>query len=252
MRTGIHFTATLTVVVLVGCAAPTPQTVEGECADFYGASVCTWATLVGADSLIEFGATVPLAAIEQAPNDMAMVWPPVMGAMVRMPAQVSAAMGVDHVTLYWEPHGHPPGPYLTPHFDFHFYNVSSEAREAIDCVDTTKPTALPTGYGLVDIEIPEVGMLEGLCVPAMGMHALLESEMESDAIFDGTMVIGYDRGTPLFFEPMIAREMFLRRQSFELPMPAVPGLPEGVRYPSQYRAEYDAASDEYRFIFSGG
>ncbi len=253
MRTGIHFmVATLAVVALVGCAASAPQTVQGECAEFQGANVCSWATLDGADSLIEFGATVPLAAIEQASLDLPMVWPPLLGAIVRMPEQVTAAMGVDHVTIYWEPHGHPPGPYLTPHFDFHFYHVSSETREAIDCADTTKPTVLPAGYVLVDVEIPEVGMLEGLCVPAMGMHALLESELESDEVFDGTMVIGYDRGTPLFFEPMITREMFMRRQSFDLPMPAVSGLPDGVRYPTHYRAEYDAATDAYRFIFSGG
>ncbi len=226
--------------------------VEGECADFHGASVCSWATLSGADSLMAFGTTIPLAAIEQAPDDMEMVWPPLLGAVVRMPAEVTAAMGVDHVTIYWEPHGHPPGPYLTPHFDFHFYVVSTETREAIDCADITKPEALPTGYQLVDVEIPDVGMLEGLCVPAMGMHALLSSELESDDIFDGTMVLGYDRDTPVFFEPMITREMFMRRESFELPMPTVAGLPEGVRYPTGYRAEYDAESDAYRFTFSGG
>ena len=253
MRARFHFTAaTVAVVVLVGCAAPSPQTVQGDCAEFQGANVCSWTTLDGADSLTEFGLSVPLAAIEQAPLDLPMVWPPVLGAVVRMPAQVTAAMGVDHVTIYWEPHGHPPGPYLTPHFDFHFYHVSSDAREAIDCVDLTKPSVLPAGYGLVDVEIPEVGILEGLCVPSMGMHALLASELESEEVFDGTMVIGYNRGNPIFFEPMITREMFMRRQSFELPMPEVSSLPEGVRYPTHYRAEYDAETDAYRFIFSGG
>ncbi len=87
----------------------------------------------------------------------------------------------------------------------------------------------------------------------MGMHALLASELESDALFDGTMVIGYtDGGAPLFFEPMITREMLMRRQSFELPMPAVSGIPEDVRYPERFQAEYDAGADAYRFIFSGG
>ena len=255
MRAGIVSTAaTLTVVVLVGCAdsASKPHTVQGECADFYGTDICPWATLNGADSLIEFGITIPLAAVELAPDDMEMVWPPELGAIINMPTEVSAAVGVDHVTAYWEPHGHPPGPYLTPHFDFHFYIVSHSTREAIDCADPKKPTELPAGYGLVDVEIPGVGMLEGLCVPAMGMHALLASELESDALFDGTMVIGYtDGGAPLFFEPMITREMLMRRQSFELPMPTVSGVPEGARYPRRYRAEYDSATDAYRFIFSG-
>lgn len=254
MRTRIHsMAATLTVVVLAGCAGTVPQsrTVQGECADAYGANVCTWATLDGTDSVIEFGATVPLAAVDGAPQEMEMAWPPVATAIVRMPAEVIAATGADHLTVYWEPHGHPPGAYLTPHFDFHFYSVSTGVREAIDCADETKPAAIPAGYGLVDIEIPELGMLVGLCVPGMGMHALLASELESDEIFDGTMVIGYYHRAPIFFESMIARDMLMRRQSFDLPMPAVSGLPEGVRYPQRFRAEYDAATDAYRFIFSG-
>lgn len=224
---------------------------QGGCAALYGADVCTWATLDGAGSLVEFGATVPLAAIEAAPHDMAMAWPPVMGAAVAMPAEVVAAAGVDHLTVYWEAHGHPPGPYLTPHFDFHFYNVSTAVREAIDCSDTTKPAALPEGYGMVDVEIPGIGMLVGLCVPSMGMHALLESELASENLFSGTMVVGYDRGTPLFFEPMITRDLLTKRQSFDLPMPTLPELPAGVRYPQRYRADYDAATDSYRFVFSG-
>jgi hypothetical protein len=101
------------------------------------------------------------------------------------------------------------------------------------------------------VEIPDVGMLVGLCVPGMGMHALFARELESDEIFDGTMVIGYYHGSPIHFEPMIARNMLLRRQSFDLPMPTVPGLPDGVLYPRSFRAEYDAAIDAYRFIFSG-
>ena len=94
-------------------------------------------------------------------------------------------------------------------------------------------------------------MLVGLCVADMGMHALLASELESDEIFDGTMVVGYYQGAPIFVEPMIASDMLMRRQSFDLPVPAVSGLPEGMRYPQRFRAEYDAATEAYRFIFSG-
>jgi hypothetical protein len=239
--------------LLSACAAraPEPRIVEGECADVYGASVCSWATLDGTGALIEFGATVPLAMVEAAPHDMEMAWPPLANAVVRMPAEVAAATGVDHLTVYWEPHGHPPGAYLTPHFDFHFYNISTETRTAIDCRDATKPAALPADYGMIDLEVEELGTLFGLCVPEMGMHALLASELQSDETFDGTMVIGFYRGSPIFFEPMIARDMLMRRQSFDLPMPAVSDLPAGVRYPQRFRAEYDAEAVGYRFIFSG-
>lgn len=253
MRAAIRAVSVMLLIVAqVACAARAPelQTVQGECADVYGASVCTWATMDG-DAIVEFGATIPLALAERAPHDMEMAWPPLPNAVVRMPAEVAAATGVDHLTVYWEPHGHPPGAYLTPHFDFHFYHIPTAAREAIDCTDATKPAALPAAYAMIDLEIPDLGTLVGLCVPEMGMHALLASELQSDQVFDGTMVIGFYQGSPIFFEPMIARDMLMRRQSFELPMPAVSGLTAGVRYPQRFRAEYDAAGAAYRFIFSG-
>ena len=67
-------------------------------------------------------------------------------------------------------------------------------------------------------------MLTGLCVPQMGMHSLLTSEMESTGLFRGTMVIGYYQGKPVFIEPMITKEMLLEQKAFELPIPAIPGL----------------------------
>ena len=251
--TSYSMAVTTAVLMLAGCAAKAPETrtVQGECVDLYGGNVCTWATLGAGDKVVAYGATVPVASIQGAPADMEMVWPPVANGVARLPAEVTAATGVDHLTIYWEAHGHPPGPYLTPHFDFHFYGIAGAAREAIDCADPAKPSALPAGYSLPDIEIPGLGMLPGLCVPSMGMHALLASEMESTGLFSGTMVIGYYQASPVFFEPMIAREMLLKRESFELPMPAVPGLPEGVRYPGRFRADYDATTEAYRFTFSG-
>jgi hypothetical protein len=253
MRAGItSIAAVLTIMVLAACAAKgLERTVQGECVDVYGASVCSWATFDGTGDVVEFGATVPLAAIDRAPHDMEMEWPPIANAIVRMPAELTEATGVDHLTVYWEPHGHPPGAYLTPHFDFHFYNISNSTRRAIDCADETKPAALPANFGMVDIPVPELGTLVGLCVPEMGMHALLASELQSEEVFDGTMVIGYYHGAPIFFEPMISRDMLMRRQSFQLPMPTVSGLPAGVRYPQRFRAEYDRPTDAYRFIFSG-
>lgn len=244
----------VTSFILAGCgggsAPPAPETVQGDCADVFGGQICTYATLASGQ-VTEFGVTVPMAVIEGAPADMEMVWPPVANAVLKMPPAVTASTGVDHFTLFWEAHGHPPGAYLTPHFDFHFYGIGMPAREAIDCADVAKPAALPAGYGLPDVDIPGLGMLTGLCVPAMGMHSAPAAELASTTVFDGTMVVGYYQASPIFFEPMIAKHHLARRQSFDLAMPEVGGLPEGVRYPRQFRAEYDAASDAYRFVFSG-
>jgi hypothetical protein len=82
----------------------------------------------------------------------------------------------------------------------------------------------------------------------MGMHAILQSEIERQNAFSGTMVIGYYKGKPIFIEPMLSKAMLLGRQSFDLAIPDVPGL--AGAHPTKFHAEYDATKQAYRFTFS--
>jgi hypothetical protein len=145
---------------------------------------------------------------------------------------------------------------MIPHFDFHFYRIPPAQRMAIDCSDVSKPAELPAAYSLPDEELPDdvaamigVKTLVGVCVPQMGMHSLVTEELASETPFGGTMVIGYYQGEPIFFEPMISKALLLERRSFDLALPAVPGLNGGQ--PGTFRAEYMADQDAYRFVFSG-
>ena len=224
--------------------------VSGPCGEVHGANVCSWAEVAG-DRVLEFGLDIPMASIVNADHDAPFVWPPALAARVAMPDVVQQRLGVMDVTIFWEAHGHPPAPYLIPHFDYHFYVIPVSEVAAIDCADLSMPDAPPAGYALPDVDIPDVGRLIGLCVPEMGMHSLLESEMESDEPFDGTMVIGYYAGEPIFFEPMIPKDRFMGLESFSLDMPEVPGTRPGVVLPTRFEAVYDDAASAYRFVFSG-
>jgi hypothetical protein len=166
-----------------------------------------------------------------------------------LPKAVAAATGFDHVGVNWEPHGHPPALFMVPHFDFHFYTMDSAAVMAIDCDDVTKPSTVPAGYVLPDVEIPGMGTLVGLCVPTMGMHAMLETEVADTAPFGASMIVGYDRQEPVFVEPMIAQTKLLDKQSFALDVPMV-DAGAGVEWPKSFRAVYDDATQSYRFVFS--
>jgi len=246
---------TASVSALCACAGESGTVeVAGECADANQAQVCTWATMQG-DAVVEFGATIPLAAIENAPREVAMAWPPLSVAAIDLP-DAAGASGFDHMTIYWEPMGHGPATYMVPHFDFHFYTIASADRLAIDCADESKPAALPAAYSLPDEELPPeiaaaigVSTLIGVCVPEMGMHALPTAELTNTETFNGTMVIGYYHGQNIFIEPMIAQSLLLERRSFDIPVPDVPGL-EG-RQPTTFHAIYNADQDAYRFVFSG-
>lgn len=235
---------------LAACAgAEKSEVVQGECGTVYGAEVCTWGEMTGG-TLASFGATIPAGAFENAPDDMEMVWPPVANAILTLPEQVRTATGLQTLTVYWEAHGHPPGPYLTPHFDFHFYGMSRDEIAGIDCADASKPAELPATYELPDVDIPGLGMLPGLCVPSMGMHSLPAEELHGTDLFEKTMIVGYYRAAPIFVEPMITRATLMQKQSFTMAVPAVPGQPAGTRYPTSFRADYDSTAQAYRFVFS--
>lgn len=245
------------LVASVSCSQPVSVSeLQGPCADAFKAQVCTWARTNGS-TLVEAGAVVPFSSLDNAPAQTPMVWPPKPVLVLDMPDAARQNGGLQQLTMFWEAGGHPPGAFLTPHFDFHFYTVGAAEREAMDCKDLTKPAAIPTAYGLPDILLPPdmvpmmggVPTLVGLCVPQMGMHAILASEIERKDAFDGTMVIGYCKAKPIFIEPMLSKVMLMKKAGFDLPIPEVPGLTGP--HPTKFRADYDATSQTYRFAFSG-
>jgi hypothetical protein len=237
------------VCLAVTFACGGPQIVQGDCRSVHGADICLW-TEMTASAPSSFGLTVPLRAIEAAPADAPMTWPPVAAATIPVPAALTSATAIETVTIFWEPHGHPPGPYLTPHFDFHFNTLSAAALDQIDCADTTKPATLPAAYGMTDVDAGPLGMLVGLCVPKMGMHAVPASELQMTEPFQKTMIVGYYGAKPIFIEPMITRATLLERHNFAMTVPDVPGRAAGARLPTRFRADYDAAAASYRFVFS--
>ena len=67
----------------------------------------------------------------------------------------AASTAYNHIGIDWNPRGHEPkGIYDKPHFDFHFYMISSEERDKItasgeDCKNLSKKPAsgyIPEGY----------------------------------------------------------------------------------------------------------
>ena len=245
----------LLISIVGACSTEAPITeVQGSCADVYKSQVCTWARTQG-DKLLEVGALVPVASIENSPADVPMVWPPVAVAVLDIPEAAQQKSGLTHFTMYWEAGGHPPATFLTPHFDFHFYTIGSAERSAIDCVDISKPSELPPAYALVDVPLPPdmanmmgVPALIGLCVPQMGMHAVPASDVESTEPFHASMIVGYTRGKPIFIEPMVAKAMLMEKKSFDLAIPQIPGL--AGAHPTKFHAEFDATKQEYRMVFS--
>lgn len=238
-------------ILLLGACASGPETIDGECQDVFGADVCSWGVING-DEVVEFGVTIPMASVDGAPADAPMQFPPALIAAVRLPEQVREATGFDHLGVNWEAMGHPPETWLTPHFDFHFYTVPRSDVQAIDCSDHDKPASTAEGYILPDMEEPGLGLLVGLCVPEMGMHAAREAELDDTETFEATMILGYYDESLIFLEPMISQAKLQQRADFTVDMPAVPDMGNARAWPTSFDAEYDAEAEAYRFVVRMG
>ena len=250
VRNKLYYVVGLVAIAVfaLGARVQAQEAVAGTCGSVFGAKVCTsYRTQSG--KVTEFSMTVPIAAIEQAPASMSMVWPPKADVVVPFAPEVHEQTGFTFTNIYWNAGGHPPAVYMVPHFDFHFYFVPQEEVQGIDCKDTTKPRIIPAGYVLHDEDVPQIGMLVGMCIPAMGMHAVPATDLDGKTHWEGSMLVGYYGGKPMFIEPMITSELLLRKHSFSLAVPKIEPTPH-VRYPKRFNAVYHANSKTYDFTFS--
>jgi hypothetical protein len=152
-----------------------------------------------------------------------------------------------HVVLNWNPGGHePPGIYDTPHFDFHFYNIESAERLAIDPAD---PAFQRKAEHTPDAQwIPERYILPApVGFARMGVHWLdsTAAELRGQG-FTQTFIYGSWDGKIIFAEPMITRAFLLTKPQVTTPLPAPPrGRGDGY-YPGAYSVRWDANTKEYR------
>jgi hypothetical protein len=134
-----------------------------------------------------------------------------------------------HVWLNWNPEGHPPANiYTLPHFDMHFYMVSSEERETY--LDPLKLEADPAaGY----IPANHLGVDP---IPAMGKHFVdLASPELNGQTFTQTFIFGsYDRKM-IFWEPMITLNFLKNTPQFERSIPKPAKVQQTGYYPTKMR-----------------
>lgn len=224
------------------------KTVDETCSPLYGSSVCT-SYKMQAGKITELSLRVPIAMIEQAPANVPMMWPPKPDLVVPFAPTVQQQTGFTFADIYWNPHGHGPAAYLTPHFDFHFYFAPQGKIEEVDCKNSVKPKDVPVHYALIDEDVPGLGKLVGLCIPGMGMHAIPATDVANKTPWKGSMMVGYYSGAPIFFEPMITSAFLLQKRSFSLPVPQDVASTAHVRYPKRFRAVYLPKQNSYDFTF---
>jgi hypothetical protein len=155
---------------------------------------------------------------------------------------------VNHLEIDWNPHGHEPDHvYTLPHFDFHFYTISQQERDAITAVgaDTLKVMKLPetryipAGY----IQIPGG-------VPRMGSHWIDPTSPEFNGQpFTRTFIYGFYDGKMAFVEPMITKAYIESKPNATENVKVPPSYGKAGYYPGNYTVSYDATTREYIVSF---
>lgn len=144
--------------------------------------------------------------------------------------------------INWNPMGHPPEPWLQPHFDFHFYTVPRAEVDAIPLGPAAfligeeefklavKP--VPDGYvgkGYVDV---------GAAVGNMGNHLIdptsPELRMENAEKFKYAFIYGCYDAKVTFWEPMITREYLLSKETLEKDIVVPEKYAVAGWYPTKY------------------
>lgn len=202
-----------------------------------GNGVTSFAHVTDQGEILGVGVVVPVKSFENVPD----FDPAFQGDIgVEMPAQVRDKTFIQLLRINWLSGGHGPAPYGAPHFDLHFYRGTKEEVSAITCFDTSPfpPQILASGY-----EKPST------CVSGMGYHAWPSADIASNT-FSASIILGYAAQKMVFIEPMVTRELFLARKSFELAItrPASAGGATTL-FPSHLTASYDATADAYTFEF---
>ena len=151
-----------------------------------------------------------------------------------------------HVGVNWQPQGHPPmNIYSVPHFDVHFYLISSQERDAMTPADPA--------FGAKALRVPDASLRpagytpDPMPIPRMGSHWGDSTSHEfHGSAFTATMIYGFYDAKMVFIEPMLAKSFLDSKPNFSSAIVTPAAYPKPGRYPTNYSVTYDASSKEYR------
>jgi hypothetical protein len=213
---------------------------KGPDTQLFGETITSEYETDGSSRLVGIHLSLPAGVVQKA-----MMQPGTTHA-IDLPDAYKTSSLVQTISIDWNPAGHEPEDvYDVPHFDFHFYFISKERVNAIDCSDRTPvPAALiPEGYVLPPLEAP------GACIPKMGYHAVPLKDLGPDQVFVQTPIYGYYGGDLIFFEPMITHEYLQSGRPAEhhiLYPDAFIATVQDKFVPTDFRLKFDALGQSYR------
>jgi hypothetical protein len=252
----ILFLSVSILTVLPGCDSTGPGTsevVEGPTVSVEGGGTAyAWVRLGSEDQPEAVGASLSKAAYEALTDtghthsgnrsiDGRPVTKDEGPVSFNLPMPDKAPPPYDHVTMLWNPEGHPPGPYVIPHLGMHFFFVSPAEQKAIKGgpVQTyPAPRYLPEGYAPLSPNVPRLGV---------NYADTTASEFRGQP-FTHTIIYGFHEGKSTFINPMVAADFLSDRPGVATQLPQPEAYEKAGMYPTRYRVTFDTETSEYRFV----
>ena len=248
--TFVGFAAALTATGVTGASACEtcksvykPGTHTGSVQRIGNGVAYSWVTLNAKGKPSAIGVTMTESAFSGLPDTL-----PEGGLWhefeLKVPEQ-AARTPFEHIVLGWNPKGHvPPGIYDTPHFDFHFYTITSQKRMKI----TAKGDDLVRVRKRLSAEHVAPGYIfaPGGEEPMMGAHWVDTASPEFNGKpFTTTFIYGSYEGRLNFWEPMITKAYLETRPDVTVPIKQPAAYPKSAYYPTSYSIRYHADRREY-------
>jgi hypothetical protein len=161
----------------------------------------------------------------------------------QLPPEIVSKTPFQHIAANWNPKGHTQGIYDKPHFDFHFYMISSAERKAIpdysvDSAGFKKDP--PQGYLPPNFISPPGGS-----EPQMGKHWIDSNAPElpwhqpAPESFEETWVYGTYNGAVTFYEPMITHVFLTTKGSLNKTIPRPAKVQKSGYYPTILHVKHE-------------
>lgn len=255
--------ASLTVVTLgIVSACSSTSGPDSKANTFYGPSLTlgqgtarAWLEVDASGAPSALGITVSEAALTGLPATAVPPNPTAAMVSLTLPDQAKVT-GFDHAEVGWNPQGHePPQLYGVPHFDLHFYMVSTATQMAILPTDpqyATKAANLPAAAFIPTGYVPPPAPLAPNAVPQMGLHWTSTSAPELNGQpFSNTFIYGSWDGKFIFLEPMVTKTFLESHPNVTTQIPQPTSWANAGYFPTTSTVKYDAAAKEYRFVLGG-
>jgi hypothetical protein len=170
---------------------------------------------------------------------------PPNGENIVVPLQLKATQltPFDHIGMNWNPKGHEPeGVFDVPHFDIHFYMISTQEQLAIPEWSPETDAAFnnypPLGYMPVDYFTPPG---PATAEAQMGKH-WIPINLGAYLPFSKIMVYGSYNGKFIFVEPMVTLDYLLSNPDFSMPYSQPEHFEKAGNYPTKYNIYHDAVT----------